>query len=92
MTSISSVELPQILAAYDFSQFKCIADLGGGHGALLYGILSKHLKVRGILTDLPHVVAGATPLRSKPMAERCEIIGVDLFRRVPSGADGYLMK
>jgi O-methyltransferase domain len=31
-------------------------------------------------------------LRSKPTAERCEIIGVDLFQRVPSGADGYLMK
>jgi hypothetical protein len=92
MTSISSIELPQILAAYDFSQFKCIADLGGGHGALLYGILSKHPKVRGILADLPHVVAGATLLRSKPMADRCEIISVDLFKRVPSGADGYLMK
>ena len=62
MTSISSVELPQILAAYDFSQFKCIADLGGGHGALLYGILSKNPQVRGILADLPHVVAGRDTL------------------------------
>jgi len=92
MTSISSVELPQILAAYDFSQFECVADLGGGHGALLHGILSKHPTVRGILADLPVVVAGATLPRSKPVAERCEIIGVDLFERVPAGADGYLMK
>jgi hypothetical protein len=92
MTSISSVELPQILAAYDFSQFKCVADLGGGQGALLHGILSKHPKVRGILADLPHVVGGATILRSKAIAERCEIMGVDLFERVPAGADVFLMK
>jgi O-methyltransferase domain len=85
MTSISSVELPQILAAYDFSQFKCIVDLGGGHGALLYGILSKHPKMRGILADLPHVVAGATLLRSKPMAERCEIIRCGSFPKSAIG-------
>ena len=66
--------------------------MGGGHGALLYGILSKHLKLRGILADLPQVVTGATLPRSKLVAERCEIVGVDLFERVPSGADGYLMK
>jgi hypothetical protein len=66
--------------------------LGGGQGALLYGILSEHPKVRGILADLPNVVAGATLQRSNPVAERCEIVGVDLFERVPSGADGYLMK
>ena len=48
--------------------------------------------MRGILADLPDVVAGATLPRSKPVAERCEIIGVDLFERVPAGADGYLMK
>jgi hypothetical protein len=38
------------------------------------------------------VVAGATLLCSKPVAEHGQIIGVDLFERVPSGADGYLMK
>jgi hypothetical protein len=92
MTSISSVELPQILAAYDFSQFQRVADLGGSQGALLHGILSAHPKLRGILADLPHVVDGAAILRSGPVAGRCEIMGVDLFQKVPVGADGYLMK
>jgi hypothetical protein len=92
MTSISSVELPQILAIYDFSQFERVADLGGGQGALLHGILSSHPKLRGILADLPHVVAGATILRSGAIADRCEIVGVDLFQSVPAGADGYVMK
>jgi hypothetical protein len=92
MTSISSVELPQILAVYDFSQFERVADLGGGQGALLHGILSSYPKLRGILADLPHVVAGATILRSGAIADRCEIVGVDLFQSVPAGADGYVMK
>ncbi len=92
MTSISSVELPQILAAYDFSQFQQVADLGGGQGALLHGILSAYPKLRGILADLPQVVAGTAILRSGSVASRCEVLGVDLFQTVLAGADGYVMK
>ena len=92
MTSISSVELPQILAAYDFSKFERVADLGGGQGALLHGILSANPKLRGILADLPAVVAGAASLRSGTIADRCEVVGIDLFQTVPTGVDGYLMK
>jgi O-methyltransferase domain/Dimerisation domain len=91
MTSLSSVELPQILAAYNFSQFERIADLGGGQGALLHGILSAYPKLRGILVDLPAVVAGSA-LQTGTTADRCEVIGVDLFEMVPEGADAYLMK
>jgi hypothetical protein len=92
MTSISSLELPQILAAYDFSQFQRLADLGGGQGALLHGILLAHPNLQGILVDLPHVVDAAAIPRSGPTASRCEILGVDLFQSVPAGADCYLMK
>ncbi len=59
MTSISSVELPLIVAAYDFSGFERIVDVGGGQGALLHGILSANPKLRGVLFDLPSVVASA---------------------------------
>ena len=89
---LSSVELPQILAAYDFSKFERIADLGGGQCALLHGILSANPKLRGILADLPAVVEGAATLRSGAIADRCEVAGIDLFQTVPTGADGYLMK
>lgn len=92
MTSISSLEVPQILAAYDFSQFQQVADLGGAHGALLHGILSAHPKLRGILADSPKVVAGAAALRSGSVASRCQVLEVDLLQTVPAGADCYLMK
>ena len=48
----SAQRLPAILAAYDFSQFMCLVDVGGGHGALLVGILSASPKTRGVLYDL----------------------------------------
>ena len=40
MTSGSAQRLPAILAAFDFSRFERIIDVGGGHGALLAGILA----------------------------------------------------
>jgi hypothetical protein len=91
MSSGSAERLPAILAAYDFSQFKCLVDVGGGHGALLAGILSASPKTRGVLYDLPNVVAGANALQAPDIAERCEIVGGDFFQTVPGGGDAYLL-
>jgi hypothetical protein len=65
MTSGWVRRLPAVLAAYDFSCFERIVDVGGGHGALLAGILSAIPKVRGVLYDPPNVVAGAEALRAR---------------------------
>jgi SAM-dependent methyltransferase len=92
MTSMSSTDLPAILAAYDFSSFECVVDVGGGHGALLHGILSANPKLRGVLVDLPSVVAKAEKLRSEAVSPRCEVVGGDIFEAVPRGADGYLAR
>ena len=91
MTSGSAQRLPAILAAYDFSRFKRLVDVGGGHGALLAGILSASPKTRGVLYDLPNVVAGADALRASDVAGRCEIVGGDFFETVPADADAYLL-
>ncbi len=92
MTSVSSVELPLVVAAYDFSRFGRIVDVGGGEGALFHGILSANPKLRGVLFDLPSVVLGAASLRGGSIAERCKIIGGDFFQAVPEGADAYMMR
>jgi SAM-dependent methyltransferase len=92
MTSTSARDVSAILAAYDFSRFERIIDVGGGHGALLHAILSANTKLHGVLADLPAVLAGAAALRSEPIAHRCSIVGTDFFESVPDGADGYLMK
>ncbi|HEV3036878.1 MAG TPA: methyltransferase [Candidatus Angelobacter sp.] len=84
--------LSAIVGAYGFSKFERIVDVGGGHGRLLAGILSANPRLRGILHDLPAVVAGASALREEPISQRCEIIGGDFFKDVPAGADAYIMK
>jgi methylase of polypeptide subunit release factors len=82
ISSLSSVQLSDILAAYDFSRFERIVDVGRGQGLLLHGILSANPRVQGVLTDQPSVVAGATALRSGPIANRCEVVGIDFFESV----------
>src|SRR3954454_4426183 len=59
MTSISKMETPSVVAAYDFSGFGTIVDVGGGHGLLLSAILRESPNTRGILFDAESVVAGA---------------------------------
>jgi O-methyltransferase domain len=73
MTSSSSVDLAGLLAVYDFSGFERIVDVGGGQGMLLHGILSANPQVRGVLFDLPSVVAGATALRTGVDSQRLSV-------------------
>ena len=82
-----------VVAAYDFSPFRRIVDVGGGNGALLAGILKAVPTLAGVLFDLPQVVdrAGAA-MRELGVANRCEIVGGDFFKAVPTGGDVYLLK
>jgi hypothetical protein len=91
MTSGSAQRLPALLAAYDFSCFERIVDVGGGHGALLAGLLAVNPKARGVLYDLPNVVTGAEALCAPDIAERCEIVGGDFFESVPAEGDAYIL-
>jgi len=81
-----------IVAAYDFSQFRTLADIGGGQGSTLAAILRANQNLRGILLDLPQVVANAGGLRDAEISDRSEVIGGDMLQGVPAGADGYLVK
>jgi O-methyltransferase domain len=84
---------PTLAAAYDYSRFGTIADIGGSEGPLLAAILRRNLGVHGILFDLPHVVTGAPAvLAAAGVAERCTVVGGDFFTAVPAGADAYLLK
>jgi hypothetical protein len=76
-----------LLEAYDFGRFGSVVDVGGGHGALLSALLSAYPQMRGVLFDLPHVVAGAAVDRA-----RCDVIGGSFFDAVPPGADAYVLK
>jgi O-methyltransferase domain/Dimerisation domain len=82
-----------VLASYDFGRFGTIVDVGGGNGALLGAILARYPRARGILFDLPQVVAEAPQvLGPLGVADRCRVVGGSFFDAVPGGADCYLMK
>jgi hypothetical protein len=91
-TTSSGHAVPAILAAYDFSGFGTIVDVGGGEGAFLRGVLERHPLVRAVLFDLPPVVAGADALREPALAARCKIVGGDMFQSVPAGGDAYVLQ
>jgi SAM-dependent methyltransferase len=81
-----------IVAAYDFSSFGSVADLGGGTGRLLATILQSHERPRGALFELPETASEARRFfETSAVAARCEIIEGDFFKSVPAGYDAYLL-
>lgn len=81
------------VAAYDFTRFETIVDVGGGNGTLLAGILGVTPGPRGIVFDLPHVIERAQAhLAEVGVADRCTAVGGDFFQEVPPGGDAYLLK
>ncbi len=93
MSQASNHTSGAIARSLDLTDAKVVADIGGGQGHLLKTILEHHPDVRGVLFDLPPVVAGAHPdLRSGPLADRVEILGGDCQADVPVVADVYVLK
>ncbi len=93
MTGIHGRETSTILDAYDFSEFKVLADIGGGNGSNVIGLLQHYPEMKGILFDLPHVVERSQKnIENAGLNNRCELIGGSFFDSVPLTADAYLMR
>jgi len=93
MTSSSELSIAPVIAAYDFSPYPTIVDVGGGRGRLLAAILAATPAARGVLFDLPQVVAGApTLLRKHHAHDRVRIVEGSFFERVPEDGDAYVLK
>jgi len=93
MTTTSFDHLTDAVAsAYDFSAFSTLVALGGDRGALLVAILAAYPGLRGVLFDHPHVIASAGgTVEASGVADRCEVVGGDLFKALPSGGLAYLL-
>jgi O-methyltransferase len=87
MTAKAQGHIAGILAAYDFGQFKTIADIGGGAGHLLKAALDAAPQAQGVLFDLPGVVEKA----AAPASPRLTRKGGDFFKDALPAADGYLI-
>ena len=92
MVGIHGGEPPAVAAAYDFSAFGTIVDVGGATGNMLAHILAMHPRPKGVLFDRPHVVADAAALLgARGVADRVTIVQGDFFESVPDGGDAYIL-
>jgi hypothetical protein len=87
MTAKSLGQIGGVLAAYDFSGFRTIGDIGGGAGHLLAAVLEQAPEAQGVLFDLPSVVARA----SGTPHPRIRYVGGSFFEDAIPACDAYLM-
>ena len=81
-----------VASALSFAEGETVVDVGGGSGALLRAILQRHAGIRGILYDLPNVVAGASSvLDSTDLRARCSVEAGSFLEAVPKGGATYLL-
>ena len=93
MTDNSRQSAPAVAQAYDFGRFRQLVDVAGGRGLLLGTILQQYPDLRGVLFDLPPVIAGAhQTLASFGLNGRCQTVDGNFFEAVPEGADAYMLK
>ena len=89
MKSKAQSAISPVIAAYDFSIFGTIGDIGGGLGHLLKAALKSAPKLRGVLFDQPHVVERVGV--DETIASRLILQGGDFFRGPLPRCDAYVV-
>lgn len=93
MMNVSAIAGDAMAETYDFTGVSAIADIGGGHGMLLASVLKRNPGMRGVLYDLPEVVAGAKANgHFAGLEHRLTIESGSFFEHVPAGCDAYMVK
>jgi hypothetical protein len=93
MVGVHGRETSAMLDAYDFSTFTSVADVGGGNGTTLCGILKRHPSIHGTLFDLPGVIGRAgSVVQAAGLADRAHLVSGDFFESVPGGVDAYVLR
>jgi SAM-dependent methyltransferase len=68
------------LESVDWRGDELVVDVGGGNGSLLFALLERHPRMRGIVFDLPETV------RDEPaLGDRCRFVQGSFFKSVPHG-------
>jgi acetylserotonin N-methyltransferase len=81
---------PKIAAAFDLSRFRRVADLGGATGHLTIALCERYPELRGVVFDLPQVVALAREqVAHSAAAARIEVVPGDFFEDELPEADLY---
>lgn len=91
----STVEdFEETIEAYDFAGFRTVVDVGGGGGGFLAVLLRHYPAMRGVLFELPSVIAEARERLARTasdVTDRITLVAGDFFVAVPSGGDLYTL-
>lgn len=92
MANLIAANNAAVLASYPFSTIDKLVDVGGGNGSFMISLLHANPAMKGVLFDLPHVAEHARKrIADAGLAERCEVIGGDIFASVPQGGTVYIL-
>ncbi|MBP7654197.1 hypothetical protein KA977_12300 [Candidatus Dependentiae bacterium] len=89
MAELSGQALPYILK-YDFTGINTIADIGGGYGQVLFPLLNKFDKIKGILFDCEIVIEKAR--ENNRFGSRCEFVAGSFFESLNIKPDLIILK
>lgn len=91
MKEKSTAVIKSALSTYNFDQFECICDVGGGYGQLMQALLQRYPKLSGMIFELPEVIE---KIKQQPLIEndRCQLSAGDFFISIPKGKDAYILK
>ncbi len=92
MLEVHGPETPAIVAAYDFSPFEHVVDIGGGNGSLLSAVLASYPKLRGTLFDMPEAIAAAKRGEGGPLPGVSFVSGDIFTTPAPEGGGLYLIR
>jgi hypothetical protein len=68
------------LEKVDWRGDEVVVDVGGGSGSLLFALLKRHPRMRGIVFDLPETVRD-----EQALGDRCTFVEGSFFESVPNG-------
>jgi SAM-dependent methyltransferase len=68
------------LESVDWRGDELVVDVGGGNGSLLFALLERHQRMRGIVFDLPETVRD-----EQALGDRCTFVEGSFFESVPHG-------
>lgn len=85
MKEKSKAVIESAIEVYPFSKYGSVFDIGGGNGAFLALLKHKYPEMKGVLFELPEVIAEVKSTQFKS-------IPGDFFKSIPEGGDLYLMK
>jgi len=93
MRELTALTLAWIVDGYAWPEEGVIADVAGGSGPVLAAILGARPGLRGALVEAPGVLSEADGhLRAAGVRDRVELAEGNIFERIETAADVYVLK